>query len=133
MQLRIFYDAQCPLCAAEMRQLKSFDTHQLIELQDINQTNFKQRFPHINRRKAANILHAENAQGELLLGLDVTAKAWGLVQQKPWIQWLRKPIIRCVADRGYLLFAKHRYRISALVGRHTKCDSQHCGTGKNLN
>ncbi|MDO6762668.1 thiol-disulfide oxidoreductase DCC family protein [Agarivorans sp. 1_MG-2023] len=130
MQLRIFYDGQCPLCVEEMRQLKFFDHRELIELQDINQAEFTDKFPHIDRTEASDILHAETETGTLLLGLDVTAQAWGLVNQKPWIQLLRTPLLRGVSDKAYLVFAKNRFKISRLLTGKARCDEQSCGVDK---
>lgn len=122
MELRIFYDGNCPLCSAEMRQLKARDPADLIELVNLNAADFSQRFSHINKDYANTILHGETATGELLLGLDVTCKAWALTGTRRWIQLLRLPVIKTVADWSYLHFAKHRYRISHLLTGQARCD-----------
>lgn len=108
MELRIFYDGNCPLCSAEMRQLKARDPNNLIALEDLNASDFSERFSHIDKDYANTILHGETAKGEVLLGLDVTCKAWALTGTRAWIQLLRLPVIKTVADWTYLRFAKHR-------------------------
>ncbi|ABX50968.1 DUF393 domain-containing protein [Shewanella sp. SP2S2-4] len=122
MELRIFYDGNCPLCSAEMRQLKARDPNNFIALEDLNAPDFSERFSHIDRDYANTILHGETATGEVLLGLDVTCKAWALTETRAWIQLLRLPVIKTVADWTYLRFAKHRYRISYLLTGKARCD-----------
>ena len=126
MKLTLFYDATCPLCVAEMRELKRHDNQNHITLVDIFQDNFTNEYPEINPSKARDILHAlyktePNKPATLLLGLDVTAKAWEMVEQKKWIQWLRLPVIKWFADKAYLVFARNRYRFSFLFTGKAKC------------
>lgn len=124
--LRIFFDGRCPLCAREMNQLKRLDTAGKLDLQDIHAYDFAQRFPHINPVAADKILHGETADGQLLLGLDVTCRGWQLVGRGHWFMWMRWPLIRPVADQVYLLFARHRHRISRWFGRRDRvvCDER---------
>ena len=73
--LTIFYDSHCPLCMAEMIQLKDLDTQKKIKFADLHADDFCTLFPYIDRSKANLILHGELPSGEILLGLDVTCKA----------------------------------------------------------
>jgi predicted DCC family thiol-disulfide oxidoreductase YuxK len=113
--LTIFYDGGCPLCAAEMRHLNSLDGAGKIAFEDIYAADFGARFPHIDQREADRILHGQLADGALIFGLDVTYQAWALVGKRRWVAILRWPIIKQIADFGYLFFARHRYRISRLL------------------
>ncbi|CCN68724.1 thiol-disulfide oxidoreductase DCC family protein [Vibrio nigripulchritudo] len=126
MTLTIFYDGTCPLCKAEMNQLKNFDTHQKLKLVDIYQPQFSEQYPQVDVASANRILHAIDGNGNLLLGLDVTQAAWNAVERKPWVNWLRKPGIRVVADWAYLRFAKHRYTISWLLTGKRRSDCEQC-------
>lgn len=126
MQLRIFYDSYCPLCVAEMRQLKRYDTQQQLELQDIHARDFGQRFPQIDPKAANRILHAEGADGELYLGLDASYAAWALVGKHRWLKVLRMMPIKLVADWVYLRFAKHRYTISYWLTGKKRCENGFC-------
>jgi len=124
MELRIFYDGNCPLCRAEMRQLKARDPENKIELVDLNAEHFSTKFSYIDKDYANRILHGETASGQVLLGLDVTSQAWALTGTRPWVQVLRLPLIKPIADWCYLRFAKHRYRISYLLTGKARCDGQ---------
>lgn len=117
--LTIFYDGKCPLCAKEMSSLKSYDKNNEIQLEDVHQSGFSERFPEIDFNKAMQILHGYY-QGKIVYGLDVTCHAWRLVGKHRYLQILRWPLVKPVADQCYLLFAKHRNKLSKLFVR--SCD-----------
>ena len=121
MILTIFYDSQCPLCMAEMRLLESHNNDKRLKLIDLHDDNFSKHYPYINKLKAMDILHGELDTGELLLGLDVTCKAWNLVGKHKWLMILRWPIIRILADATYLFFARYRSQISQLLTGKRLC------------
>ena len=122
-ELKIFYDGGCPLCLSEMKHLMKLDQQQKIDLVDINQESFQAKYPDINREKADRILHGQLANGKILLGLDVTYKAWNLVEKGKWIAIIRWPIIRIFADFAYLQFARHRHFLSRLLTGKERCES----------
>ena len=124
MQLTIFYDSQCPLCLAEMKKLQAYDDQGRLQFEDLNIDGFDERYPHIDRVKANRILHAQWDNGEVLLGLDVTHRAWSLVGQHKWLAILRWPVIRYLADGMYLLFARYRYGISYVLTGQSRCQGQ---------
>lgn len=121
MHLTIFYDSRCPLCRAEMQQLQAYDKNASLRFADIHAHDFSQRYPHIDPQRANRILHGQLDNGEVLLGLDVTWRAWSLVGKHKWLALLRWPIIRYVADGAYLLFARYRYGISFLLTGQSRC------------
>lgn len=127
MKLRIFYDSQCPLCAAEMAKLSRCDKAGVIELADLADVNFAERYPHIDAQYANQILQGETDKGEILQGLDVTYLAWSLVGKKHYVAPLHWPMVRPVADFIYLKFAKHRHKVSYLLTGKKRCDSGRCG------
>lgn len=114
MLMIIFYDANCPLCTKEMRLLKEADKHNKIALEDINTDDFEQRFNHIKRQDALAFLHAQQDNGEMIYGLDVTFAAWQTVGRHSWLKLLQLPGIRFIADLGYRLFAKYRRQITRI-------------------
>lgn len=122
-ELTIFYDGGCPLCLAEMKHLLKLDRQKKIELVDINQQDSQQKHPHIDPVKADRILHGELIDGTVLLGLDVTHKAWSLVGKGKWIAIIRWPVIGYVADFLYLQFARHRHFLSRLITGQERCES----------
>lgn len=123
MTLTIFYDGNCPLCMAEMRQLKKHDKYKRIKFVNLHIENFTAHYPQIDPVKAYGILHGKLDSGEILLGLDVTCTAWKLVGKHRWLAILRWPIIRTIADAVYLLFARYRNTISYLLTGKKPCTS----------
>jgi predicted DCC family thiol-disulfide oxidoreductase YuxK len=128
MILTLFYDGSCPLCVAEIDKLRTLNQAEYLHFEDILEADFSERYPEICITEASNILHGKLDSGELLLGLDVTHKAWSLVGHKKWIGILRMPFIKHIADQCYRLFARNRYRFSYLLTGKAKCDSGNtCG------
>lgn len=123
MGLTIFYDSHCPLCSAEIRQLEASDKAGRLRFVSLHADNFDQQYPHIDREYANRILHGQLDSGEILLGLDVTHRAWSMVGKHRWLAVLRWPIVRRLADGVYLLFARHRHRISYLFTGKSRCRS----------
>lgn len=119
--LTIFYDGHCPLCMAEMIQLKALDIQKKINFSDLHADNFNDVYPYIDKSKANLILHGELPSGEILLGLDVTCKAWSLVGKHKWLAILRWPVISFFADIVYRFFARYRNTISYLLTRKKPC------------
>jgi len=126
--LTIFYDGHCPLCCLEMDKLKRYDDHNLIILEDLHQTDFSTRFPQINRDKALQRLHGLY-QGELLLALDVTHRAWTLVGRGALVAPLQCPVIKQVAHGGYLVLAKYRLPISRFLNQRFGIGINTCDQG----
>lgn len=122
MLLTIFYDGYCPLCVEEMKQLQTFDLANNLNFENIYATDFSERYPEINADKADRMLHGLCHDGQMLLGLDVTVKAWQLVGKKPWLVVLRWPVISWFADHTYLFFARNRYRFSYWFTGKERCD-----------
>lgn len=128
--LTIFYDGNCPLCTAEMSKLKQYDKYQRLDLQNIHQADFQKSFPEIKTSEALNVLHGIYL-GKVLKGLDVTYRAWILVDKPCRVFWLRLPLIRPIAGKAYSMFAKRRYAISnALSPWLTQTECQTCQSPK---
>ncbi|MGR5058553.1 thiol-disulfide oxidoreductase DCC family protein [Vibrio rotiferianus] len=124
-KLTVFYDGTCPLCAKEMKALKQRDAKQQIKTVDIYSEAFA-AYPQIDHEQANTILHALNEKDELLLGLDVTHRAWQLVGRSWLYAPLRWRIIKPVADWLYLKFASNRYRVSYLLTGRSRCNNGSC-------
>ena len=125
--LTVFYDSYCPLCSAEIKQLKAYDKDGRLLLEDINELDFMQRYPYIDKIEANKRLHGQLSNGQLIYGLDVTCMAWKLVDKHRWLSVLRWPVIRWFADLAYYLFARYRKPISALLmGKDQSLDCQRC-------
>lgn len=127
MILTIFYDSYCPLCSAEINQLKAYDSNHRLSFEDIHAVDFAQRYPYIDKVEANKLLHGQLSNGDMIYGLDVTCMAWKAVGKHRWLSILRWPVIRWFSDRAYLFFARHRNTISSLVtGKNKDLNCQSC-------
>ena len=124
-ELTMYYDGLCPLCAREIDHLSRLDKAGKLAFVDIQQEGFARSYPHIDPDAASTILHADTSDGELLLGLDVTYRAWSLVGRGFLIAPLRWPVVRWFADKAYLWFARNRYKVSGWLTGQERCDT--CG------
>lgn len=122
-ELTIFYDSYCPLCVKEMLQLSELDQKLQLGFVDINASDFHQTHPDIDKDKANAILHGKTDLGEVILGLDVTCRAWQIVNKHRWLKVLRWPLIKTIADVGYLFFAHNRYWLSYILTGQARCKS----------
>jgi predicted DCC family thiol-disulfide oxidoreductase YuxK len=76
------------------------------------------------------ILHAFY-DGKILLGLEVTHRAWTIVGKGFWVAPLNWPVIKTLSHWVYLGLAKYRHQISALLAKifalpNTQCISGTC-------
>lgn len=128
MMLTIFYDGQCPMCSTEMSHLKQYDKNNLITLVDLHQDDFASLYPDINFTDAMKILHG-TYQGELLLGLEVTHRAWTLVGKGMWVAPLNWPGIKTLSHWCYLGIAKYRLQISTYLSKFLGIKVDNCPSG----
>ena len=127
MILTIFYDSSCPLCSMEINQLKAYDKNKKLSFEDINEPDFIQRYPYIDKIEANKILHGQLTDGSIIYGLDVTCLAWKTVGKHRWLSVLRWPVIRWFADIGYRFFARYRNNISGLFfNKQSSLNCQSC-------
>ncbi|WP_067221461.1 thiol-disulfide oxidoreductase DCC family protein [Marinomonas gallaica] len=127
--ITLFYDGYCPLCVKEITLLKRYDTAQRLNLVDIHSDTFNNLYPQIDEHAADRLLHAILDNGQLVTGLDANVAVWQAIGKHKWLKVLRWPVIRWFADQGYLLFAKHRHKLSYwLTGekRCEPCSKDHC-------
>lgn len=103
----LFYDGLCPLCTREIASLRKLnrgslnfqDIHQVVDISDIPST-----------QRLLKALHLKTTEGEWLVGVDATARAWS---HTPWgwlFKPLRWPLIKPLVDRIYISWADKRYR-----------------------
>ncbi|QFU06641.1 hypothetical protein FIU82_16750 (plasmid) [Pseudoalteromonas sp. THAF3] len=127
--ITLFYDAQCPLCVAEMRKLKKADMQDEVQLVDIHDSHTMAAYPQVQFSAANRILHAVDEQGQLYLGLDATVRVWRQVGKMRWLAVLRWPVIKWFADIAYRLFARYRLPVSRLL-MPSQCANNQCRNPK---
>lgn len=126
MSFILFYDGLCPLCEKEVAHLKKRDKDQRILFEDISLSDFPDRYPHLSLDALNARIHAQLEDGTIITGLDVTHQAWSRVGVTWLYAPLRWPVIRWFADKIYLIFAKHRYKISYWLTGKERCETNRC-------
>lgn len=113
--MTVYFDGACPLCAAEIRILAARNRHHLLHFVDLSQPGVELMCAVVCSRAMENI-HAVLDDGRTLVGVPVFAEAYrradlpllAWLLSRTWLRWLLEP--------AYAFFARHRARISALLG-----------------
>jgi predicted DCC family thiol-disulfide oxidoreductase YuxK len=115
--LTIYFDASCRLCNSEMQNIKAHDAKNQLVLIDCSAPDFDDTEFHalgITRKHMMNRLHAQDANGNWLIGvaafeviyhtvgIPFLALLWGSSITRPW------------AERFYPWVADHRYLLSKI-------------------
>lgn len=119
--IAVFYDASCPLCVREMSSLKSHLADQ-VTFVNVLDNNLMTNYPEISIAESKRVLHVIDKTGSLRLGVDANVYLWELTGTKRYLTLLRLPIIRSIANVGYWVFARNRYRLSRLLTGKSKCE-----------
>jgi predicted DCC family thiol-disulfide oxidoreductase YuxK len=120
-QIRILYDAECPLCAREGRLLLRLDGGRgRLELEDISAPDFDASRYGLHPADLEARLHGVLPDGRIVQGVEVLARAYEAVG---W-GWLaapaRWPGFRPILDRAYLWFARNRLRLTGREPRYCR-------------
>lgn len=122
-ELRMLYDAECPLCAREVALLEWLDRgRHRVQFEDIADPAFDPNVYGLDQPTVEARLHAVLPDGRTIEGVDVFERAYAAVG----LTWLAAPMrwkpIRWLLDRGYDWFARNRL---ALTGRTpARCDPE---------
>jgi predicted DCC family thiol-disulfide oxidoreductase YuxK len=115
-RLTLFFDGQCPLCQAEIVFLSRRNQAGLLAFVDINSALYDERAVGVSCSQALAEMYGQFDNGLDNKGHAVFGEAYrraGL----PRLAWVmsRKTLAPLLA-LGYRFFAKHRHRISKLLG-----------------
>lgn len=111
--LTIYYDASCPMCASEMHTLKETDFDNKLNLVDCSAENFNEPASCPTTKEAMmERIHAQDATGQWLKGVDVFAAAYQAsgfkTLSKIWGSKTLKPLL----SRAYPWVADNRHWLS---------------------
>jgi len=103
----LYYDGQCPLCNAEVQELRQVRGATLRTV-DIHQAGSAADLP--EREALLRTLHLRRADGSWEYGADANVAAWEGTARWRWLRMLRWPLLRWPVDLVYALWARLRYR-----------------------
>lgn len=115
--LTLYYDAACPICNGEMRNLMLRNTTGLLRFVDISSPGFSAFPAGTDMQALMALMHARRADGRLAIGAEAIRLAYRGAQ----LGWLARvmalPLLRTVCDRAYPIVARNRYRIPRPIAR----------------
>jgi predicted DCC family thiol-disulfide oxidoreductase YuxK len=115
--LTVFYDASCPMCAGEMEAIKKLDADGRIILVDCSAPGFEDAAlgqGGFCRTDAMTLIHARDADGRWLVGVDVFEAAYRAAGLTMIARFWGNRRMRPLLDRMYPWVARHRQRLSRL-------------------
>ncbi len=112
--ITIYFDASCQLCSSEINNLVARDKHRAILLVDCSPVDFDDRSLPANRETMMNIIHARDAAGVWLRGVDVFIAAYRAANLNFISRLLAHRLIKPLAARGYPWVVRNRFRLSQL-------------------
>ncbi|MEZ4331658.1 MAG: DUF393 domain-containing protein [Myxococcota bacterium] len=122
-QIRVLYDAQCPLCAREGRLLERLDAGRgRIDLEDISAPAFDAGRYGLDPAELEAKLHGVLPDGRIVEGVEVLALAYEAVGLGWLVKPARWPGFRRLLDRAYLWFARNRLRLTGRQPRDCRRD-----------
>jgi predicted DCC family thiol-disulfide oxidoreductase YuxK len=126
--LVLYFDGNCPFCAAEMRRLHHWDTSHLLAFEDITHPGFDPATLGVDWVALNRQLHSKTSDGQILIGIDSMLAAYTLVGRGYLVWPLRVPGLRHMLAVLYRSFARHRYTLSRWLGYRPlrDCDGHTC-------
>ncbi len=109
--LTLYYDATCPLCMAEMRNLMLRNTGGQLAFVDASAPDFASPVPHADQSALMRALHGVWADGHTVVGVDAIHEAYravGLGWVTAFTQW---PVLDRMSARLYRWIALHRHSL----------------------
>ncbi len=111
--LTIYYDASCPLCAAEMHTIKETDFENKLILVDCSADSFNEpAFCPSTKAVMMERIHAIDATGQWIKGVDVFEAAYAAAGFKALSKFWGNKKLRPILTRAYPLIADNRHWLS---------------------
>lgn len=111
--LTIFYDASCPLCAAEMHTIKETDFENKLTLVDCSNENFSEpAFCPANKAAMMERIHAQDALGQWIKGVEVFEAAYAAAGFRKLSRFWGSKTLRPILNRAYPIIADNRHWLS---------------------
>jgi predicted DCC family thiol-disulfide oxidoreductase YuxK len=113
--LALLYDGACPVCNLEMDNLKARNSAGLLRFVDISMPGFDAMPYGTTVAEMNGLIHAQRADGSLVIGVEVFRLAYGAVGLGHVTAFTRWPFLKPLVDAAYALFARHRYTASRIA------------------
>lgn len=115
--LTIYFDGSCRLCRSEIENIAARDAAKRLIMIDCSPPDFDASGMPASRAFMMDMIHARDAAGEWIIGVDVFIAAYQAADVNLVSSLLAHPWIKPRAAEIYPWVVRNRYRISAL-GMH---------------
>jgi hypothetical protein len=122
LDLEVYYDGECPLCAREIRLLRRLDRRERIRFVDIAAPGFDPGAAGVSREVLMARIHARLPDGTLIEGVEVFRRLYAAVGFERLVALTRLPGVARLLDLGYRWFAARRLRLTR------RCRDSACAT-----
>ncbi|MDO5692369.1 MAG: DUF393 domain-containing protein [Pseudomonadota bacterium] len=109
--LTLYFDGACPLCVADMDNLRLRDSAGRLRFIDASAPGFDAAPAGTTVADLMAAMHARTADGRLLRGVAVFEAAYDAVGLHQVSGWLRSPTWRPLLERLYPFVARHRQHL----------------------
>lgn len=122
--MTVLYDGDCRFCTRSAHTIQRRFGRARVSLRNFQEPGGLDPYPSITHDAAMKKMHLVRGDGRIFAGAEAFARILATVPVLGWIAWLYYvPGIRQLADLGYALVARYRYR---LFGRTQACDGGTC-------
>lgn len=122
--MTVLYDGDCRFCTRSAHAIQRRFGRAHVTLRNFQEPGGLDPYPSVTHEAAMKKMHLVLGDGRIFAGAEAFARIVATVPVLGWVAWLYYvPGIRQLADLGYALIAKYRYR---LFGRTEKCDGGTC-------
>jgi predicted DCC family thiol-disulfide oxidoreductase YuxK len=112
--LTIYFDGSCRLCRSEIDNIMARDAGRRLIAVDCSPADFDTHGMPATRDEMMNVIHARDAHGVWIAGVDVFVAAYSAARLG-WVSGLlNHPLVKPRAAAAYPWVVRNRYRISAL-------------------
>jgi len=126
-ELRVLYDAECPLCRREIEMLRRLDRgRHRIDFEDIAAPEFDAGRYGLDQPTVVARIHAVLRDGSVIEGVEVFRRAYAAVGLGWLVAPTRWPILRDGFEAAYRVFARNRLH---WTGRAGECTDGSCAIG----
>lgn len=123
----LLYDGLCPVCAREVAFLRRRDRRGALAAVDIAAPGFAPERYGVTLAECVGTLHAIDAQGRALRGMDAIRAMYEAVGLGRLVRWTGRRPFRSGADLAYAAFARIRPKLSRF--RPADCHDGRCDVG----
>ncbi len=113
----VYYDGACTLCNTEMTNLMLRNTRGLLRFVDCSQPGFNAGPPGVDPRELMRVLHAQTANGTLVLGIPAFELAYAGAGLNLIAGLLGAPVLHPIAVWLYPFVADNRERFPKWLAR----------------